>query len=62
MPTSSILTDGFLAHYLCQAVICAFIATLLTTLSRLQPTGLMRWWSVSWAALAVYIGSAGLSL
>ncbi len=62
MPTSSILTDGFLAHYLCQAVICAFIATLLTTLSRLQPTGLMRWWSVAWAALAVYIGSAGLSL
>ena len=62
MPTTSILTDGYLAHYLCQSVICAFIATLLTTLSRLQPTGLMRWWSVSWAALAVYIASAGLSL
>lgn len=62
MPSSSLLTDGFLAHYACQSVICAFIATLLAALSRLQPTGLMRWWSISWAAHAAYIACAGLSL
>ncbi|MGC6487261.1 MAG: ATP-binding protein [Planctomycetota bacterium] len=59
MPSTSLLTDGYLAHYACQAVICAFVAMLLATLSRLQPTGLMRWWSVSWAAHAVYIACAG---
>ena len=61
MPSSSLLTDGYLAHYACQIVICAFIATVLAALSRLQPTGLMRWWSVSWAAHATYIACAGLA-
>ena len=61
MPSSSLLTDGYLAHYACQTVICAFIATVLAALSRLQPTGLMRWWSVSWAAHATYIACAGLA-
>ena len=61
MPSSTLLTDGYLAHYACQSVICALIATLLATLSRMQPTGLMRWWSVSWAAQAVYIACAGVT-
>ena len=61
MLSSTLLTDGYLAHYACQAVICAFIATLLATLSRMQPTGLMRWWSVSWAAQATYIACAGVT-
>ena len=27
----------------------------------MQPTGLMRWWSISWAAQATYIACAGLT-
>jgi len=62
MSTSELILKGYYAHYACQAVICAFIATLLATLSRWQSTGLMRWWSVAWAAHGAYTASAGVSL
>ncbi len=57
-----LLVYGYLAQYACQAVICAFIASLMLTLSRWQSSGLMRWWGVSWAAHAVYLTSGGLAL
>ncbi len=62
MPDTTLLTNGFLAQYACQAVICALVASLMLTLSRWQGSGLMRWWGISWAAHAVYVACAGLAL
>ena len=62
MADSNLLVNGFLAHFACQSVVCAFVATLMGTLSRWQTNGLMLWWSVSWAAQACYIACAGFSL
>ena len=62
MNNSDLLVEGFYAHYACQFVICAFIGLLLGKLSAWNEQALMKWWALSWMALAGYIACAGNGL